>query len=525
MSDNTQQLFPDELNHIYATLNQHDVAQFYAGYQLWYTRQRITTLQEQIGSLHQQISENAERLQQVQPPAVAFATLARLQANGVNEIELLDRMLERGEEWLDLTMQRLDYCEQLDFIHDNYAQWCEHALEGAYDWIDSMRDAHDDTTQQPLVTTEVDEVSVEAMEEQLLQKLTSEEEEEVTLKRPAVSLSPSVPATEETPPEPGLQASPEEETVTALETQEAGSPQGLPLQDPEMIFPAETNAEAEASTSFVSTEQPDEDKYVEFAPAVEAGTEESGSPHGPEMSFPVQADAQADSSLVSSAQADESKYVEFAPAVGAGTEESGSPQGVEMLFPIQADAEADSPLISSAQADEGEYVEFVPPLVASLPIEANAETDLPQVIYAAPQELETQLPAEEDTEADSVLTPGEEASSQEHAELISTPETSLLAEAIPTAVASPAPVDQITSLEHVEPIPLAENSYLDTPTGMELAATDAEQEEPIPSKVDTTHNQIDVQVSIPEYRELPAQEVKRQRERSFWRRLLAIFWP
>ena len=476
MSDNKQQEFPDELNHIYATLNQHDVEQFYAGYQLWYTRQRITTLQEQIGGLHQQISENAERLQQVQPPAVAFATLARLQANGVNEIELLDRMLERGEEWLDLTMQRLDYCEQLDFIHDNYAQWCEHALEGAYDWIDSMRDAYDDTMPQPVVTTEVDEVSVEATEELLLRKLTSEEEEEVTLKQPAVSLSPSVPAIEETPPEPGLQASPEEEPVTALETQEAGSPQGLPLQ-------------------------------------------------GPEMAFPVQADAEADSSLVSSEQADAGEYVEFAPALEARTEEAGSPQGPEMSFPIQADAEADSPLISSEQADEGEYVEFVPPSVASLPIEANTETDLPQVIYDAPQELEIQLPAEEDTEADSVLTPAEEASSQEHAELISTPETSLLAEATPTADASPAPVDQITSLEHVEPIPLSENSYLDTSTGMELAATDVEHEEPIPSKVDTTHNQIDVQVSIPEYRELPAQEVKRQRERTFWRRLLAIFWP
>src|SRR5713226_497647 len=179
MSDITQQQFPDELNHIYATLNQHDVEQFYAGYQLWYTRQRITTLQEQICSLHQQISENAERLQQVQPPAVAFATLARLQANGVNEIGLLDRMLERGEEWLDLTMQRLDYCEQLDFIHDNYTQWCEHALEGAYDWIDSMRDAEVDTSALPEAPSDID-----ATEELLLRKLTSEEDGEFPTTEP-----------------------------------------------------------------------------------------------------------------------------------------------------------------------------------------------------------------------------------------------------------------------------------------------------------------------------------------------------
>ena len=313
MSDNAQQQFLDELNHIYATLNQHDVEQFYAGYQLWYTRQRMTTLQEQIGSLRQQISEMAERLQQVQPPAVAFATLARLQAKGVNDVDLLDRMLERGEEWLDLTMQRLDYCEQLDFIHDNYAQWCEHALEGAYDWIDSMRDAYADTTPRPAVTTEVEEASVEATEELLIQKLASEEEGEeeassveITLKQPAVPLSPSVPATgdhkdpthnptdcvpastpppplQEKLPEPGLQGSPEEEPVAALETQESGSPQGL-----EMSFPVQVDAEADLLP--VSSEQ----AYVEFAPAVEAETEEAGSPQGLGMSFPVQVDAEAD---------------------------------------------------------------------------------------------------------------------------------------------------------------------------------------------------------------------------------------
>jgi hypothetical protein len=391
MSDNAQQQFQDELNHIYATLNQHDVEQFYAGYQLWYTRQRITTLQEQIGSFRQRIGENAERLQQVQPPAVAFATLARLQAKGVNDIDLLDRMLERGEEWLDLTMQRLDYCEQLDFIHDNYAQWCEHALEGAYDWIDSMRDAYADTTPRPAVTTEVDEDSVEATEELLIQKLASEEEREeeassveITLKQPAVPLSPSVPATEEKPPEPDLQGSPEEEPVAALETQEAGPPQELPLHEPEMASPVAANVEADADTSLVSAEQ----------------------------------------------------------------------------------------------AGEDEYVEFVPPSQAS-------PTDL-----------------------------------------ISSPETSLPAEAAPIADASPILlVDQITSPEHVEPSSLPENSHLNTPAGTEFAATDMEREEPILSRVDITHDQIDSQASRLEESKPLAQEVKPQQRHSFWRRLLAIFWP
>jgi hypothetical protein len=451
MSDNAQQQFPDELNHIYATLNQQDVEQFYAGYQLWCTRQRIITLQEQIGSLRQQISENAERLQQVQPPAVAFATLARLQAKGVNDIDLLDRMLERGEEWLDLTMQRLDYCEQLDFIHDNYAQWCENALEGAYDWIDSLRDAYADTTPRLAVTTEVDEASVEVTEELLLQKFASEEEWEE-------------------------EVSSFEEPVTPSEAPEARPVQEATLQEPEMAFPTEEKAEAE--TSLVSSKQASEDEYVEFAPTVEAETEEAGSPQGPETSFPVQGDAEADS----------------LPA-------------------------------SSEQVGEGEFVEFAPPSQVSLPIEANAETDLPQGIYDAPQELEIQLPAEEDTEAASVLTSGEEAPSQEHAGLISSPEASLPAEASPTADASPTLLDQITSPEHIEPTSLPEDFQLDTPAGTEFAANEVVREEPIPSRVDTTHNRIDVQASIPEDKDLPAQEVKQQQRRSFWRRFLAIFWP
>src|SRR5260370_19001947 len=51
-------------------------------------------------------------------------------------------MLDRGEAWLDSAMQHLDYSEQFDFIRGNYTEWCEHALEGAYDWIDSLQKPH-----------------------------------------------------------------------------------------------------------------------------------------------------------------------------------------------------------------------------------------------------------------------------------------------------------------------------------------------------------------------------------------------
>src|SRR5215470_2743986 len=179
MNRNPERLFPVDLSRVYSRLNQLDVEQFYTGYQWWITHRRIHALQEEIDTTRLQIDENTQYMQNARPPAVALATLARLQANGVDDLDLLDRMLEQGEEWLDLIMQRLDYCEQLDFIHDNYAQWCEHALEGAYDWIDSMRDAEVDTS--PLVESSSD---IEATEELLLQKLTSEEEGETPMTEP-----------------------------------------------------------------------------------------------------------------------------------------------------------------------------------------------------------------------------------------------------------------------------------------------------------------------------------------------------
>src|SRR5438874_4282400 len=103
--------------------------------------------------------------------------LAQFQAYGVNDTDLLDRMLERGDDWLDHTMQLLAQCEHLDIIHGNYTEWCEHALEGAYDWIASMHE-DDASVESSASTVSSSEVFDESTEELLLQKLLSEEEEE-----------------------------------------------------------------------------------------------------------------------------------------------------------------------------------------------------------------------------------------------------------------------------------------------------------------------------------------------------------
>ncbi len=213
MKEQSQQLSFDQLNHFFAQLNPLDVEQFYTAYSLWSTQQRIQTLQAQIDDIHRDIAENIERLEQVHPSALALATLARLQANGVSDIAILDRMLERGEEWLDRTMQRLDYCEKIDFITGGYTKWCEHALEGAYDWIDSMQEqeAANSSLVEPTFseirkhsgsieqneTVENGEPANSLMEELLLQKLMSDDTEEAEKAEDTVNIQNAVNAVNE----------------------------------------------------------------------------------------------------------------------------------------------------------------------------------------------------------------------------------------------------------------------------------------------------------------------------------------
>src|SRR5215472_3624836 len=288
MNHQPERQFPNDLSQVYSRLNQLDVEQFFTGYQWWITHRRINTLQEEINTLRLQIDENAQYMQYTRPPAVALATIARLQAHGVDDLDLLDRMLEQGEEWLDLIMQRLDYCEQLDFIDDNYTQWCEHALEGAYDWIDTMRVAGVDAS--PLVESSSD---IEATEELLLQKLTSEEEGETPKTEPppaetkpageASFESISLQVAQDSPPEevseePGeqelLPTEVEGEAISSLISIESVDEQPVEAAGPPWTSQPENVNNVEMVP--VSIEQGSEEQAVEFSPAAEASLELEG---------------------------------------------------------------------------------------------------------------------------------------------------------------------------------------------------------------------------------------------------------
>lgn len=214
------------LSHLFASLQPAAVEQFYQSYQLWLLQQRLELLHTQITTVRQQISDNETRMRQVQPSSVALAVLVRLQSHGVNDIALLEQMLAKGEEWLDDTMQLLDLCEQLGMLHNDYATWCEHALEGAYNWVASMQAGE---KPRETITTSADEQGADAVttehitEEMLLQKLMSEQDEE-TLELAIVHSQHPVTPLENTP------AISQEAAVSIVEFEEE-SPLDLPVDN------------------------------------------------------------------------------------------------------------------------------------------------------------------------------------------------------------------------------------------------------------------------------------------------------
>ena len=108
-------------------------------YMTWYVEKATHQLDEAIAQLRAELEENDKQEALFKPSGAELDAMRRLQSNKVADIDLLDRLVERGEEWLVLTMHRLDYFERAGLAPTDYPGWCEHALIGAYDWIDAAR--------------------------------------------------------------------------------------------------------------------------------------------------------------------------------------------------------------------------------------------------------------------------------------------------------------------------------------------------------------------------------------------------
>ncbi len=214
--------FPEPLAHLFSQLRPADVEQFANAYQIWTLYKQVDLLSLQITQIKQELQANEELLHLVQPTALALSTLAQMQALGVSDIDLLDRLHARGEDWLDHAMQLLEHCERMDLIQGDYTQWCEHALEGAYDWLSSINEADltsaensaEQVEQPEEIKQEQAEVQEESYSEQietlLLRKLLSETDENIAEESDAdIEISPQSTSPEEkeeeiAPPEEAL---------------------------------------------------------------------------------------------------------------------------------------------------------------------------------------------------------------------------------------------------------------------------------------------------------------------------------
>jgi hypothetical protein len=179
----------NDLNTIFTHFPPQEIEEFYQLYQLWSLRQRHAEIVGQIDKIAQQIIENETRLKAIRPSPIALATLSQFRASGVDDLDLLDRMLEREDVWLDHTLQLFERCEHLNMLQGTATEWCEHALEGAYDWLGSMNDTNEQGDSDNTLaffstiptTPSLTEIETEALpattEEHFLQKLMSEDGE------------------------------------------------------------------------------------------------------------------------------------------------------------------------------------------------------------------------------------------------------------------------------------------------------------------------------------------------------------
>ena len=120
---------------VYGQLPLAAVQEIAESYMSWYVARVTQHLDEITAKLRTQLRENDAKEASYCPTPREQEAIERLKRSGVTGMDLLDRMVEQGEDWLTLTMRRLDHFERTGLAPKDYSTWCEHALSGAFDWI------------------------------------------------------------------------------------------------------------------------------------------------------------------------------------------------------------------------------------------------------------------------------------------------------------------------------------------------------------------------------------------------------
>ena len=130
---------PAAVTKLYERIPLDAMQQVSESYMAWYVDRVTRSLDEIMAGLRAELRENDAKEASFRPSPNELEAIERLQRSGVTGMDLLDRMVEQGEDWLTVTMRRLDHFERTGLAPKDYSTWCEHALSGAYDWIDHER--------------------------------------------------------------------------------------------------------------------------------------------------------------------------------------------------------------------------------------------------------------------------------------------------------------------------------------------------------------------------------------------------
>src|SRR5579859_2303121 len=130
---------PTAVTKLYEQIPLDAMQQVSDSYLAWYVDRVTRQLDETMAGLRSELRENDAKEASYRPSPHELEAIERLQRSGVTGMDLLDRMVEQGEDWLLVTMRRLDHFERTGLAPKDYSTWCEHALSGAYDWIDHDR--------------------------------------------------------------------------------------------------------------------------------------------------------------------------------------------------------------------------------------------------------------------------------------------------------------------------------------------------------------------------------------------------
>src|SRR5258708_12950500 len=116
---------PAAVTRLYEQIPLESMTQVSDSYMAWYVDRVTRQLDDTTAGLRTELRENDAKEASYCPTPREQEAIERLKRSGVSGMDLLDRMVEQGEDWITLTMRRLDHFERTGLAPKHYSPCCE----------------------------------------------------------------------------------------------------------------------------------------------------------------------------------------------------------------------------------------------------------------------------------------------------------------------------------------------------------------------------------------------------------------